>query len=365
MMKVVEYENLSKLNAPFFDEYEKVFSKVARKGWYVLGEEVQAFENEFSNFTGAKYCLGLANGLEALNLSLKAFEFDAGSEVIVPSNTYIATILSIVQNNLKPVLVEPDIKTYNIDPSKIEAAISSKTKAIMIVHLYGKACEMQPIIDLCEKYNLKLIEDCAQAHGAKYQGKQVGTFGDFGAFSFYPTKNLGALGDAGAITCRDEEHYLKIKALRNYGSHKKYYNQYVGTNSRLDEIQAAFLRIKLRKLNDINLHKRMLSKIYHEKLTDKVIKPIVQEGYYDVFHIYNLRTDNRDELKKYLEKNGVMTEIHYPVSPHKQVAMRGIINTDCPISDKIHQTTLSLPISYFHSEEDINLVCNLINGFYD
>ncbi len=365
MMKVVEYENLSKLNAPFFDEYEKVFSKVARKGWYVLGEEVQAFENEFSSFTGAKYCLGLANGLEALNLSLKAFEFDAGSEVIVPSNTYIATILSIVQNNLKPVLVEPDIKTYNIDPSKIEAAISSKTKAIMIVHLYGKACEMQPILDLCEKYNLKLIEDCAQAHGAKYQGKQVGTFGDFGAFSFYPTKNLGALGDAGAITCRDEELYIKIKALRNYGSHKKYYKQYVGTNSRLDEIQAAFLRIKLRKLNDINLHKRMLSKIYHEKLTEKVVKPIVQEGYYDVFHIYNLRTDNRDDLKKYLEKNGVMTEIHYPVSPHKQVAMRGIINTDCPISDKIHQTTLSLPISYFHSEEDINLVCNLINGFYD
>lgn len=363
-MKSVEYENLSKLNAPFFDEYESVFSKVARKGWYVLGEEVKAFEDEFTSFTDAQFCLGLANGLDALSLSLKAFEFEPGSEVIVPSNTYIATILSIVQNNLKPVLVEPEIKSYNIDPTKIEEAITSKTKAIMIVHLYGKSCEMDPILEICKKYNLKLIEDCAQAHGAKYKGKQVGTFGDFGAFSFYPTKNLGALGDAGAITCQSEELYTKMKALRNYGSHQKYYNQYVGINSRLDEVQAAFLRIKLRKLNDINNHKRMLAGIYQEKLTNKVIKPIFSSNFYDVFHIFNIRTEKRDDLKKFLEDYGVKTEIHYPVSPNRQVAMKAILDIDCPISEEIHRTTLSLPISYFHSVKDINYVCEVINDFY-
>jgi len=362
-MKIVEYENLAKLNKPFFEEYESVFSKVARKGWYVLGEEVKSFEDEFASFTESKYCLGLANGLDALSLALKAFDFEAGSEVIVPSNTYIATILSIVQNNLKPVLVEPDIKTYNIDPTKIEAAITSNTKAIMIVHLYGKACDMNPILEICNKYKLKLIEDCAQAHGAKYKDKQIGTFGDFGAFSFYPTKNLGALGDAGAIACQNEELYTKMKALRNYGSHQKYYNQYVGTNSRLDEVQAAFLRIKLRKLNDINNHKRMLAGIYQERITSEVIKPIISDDFYDVFHIYNIRTDKRDELKKHMEENGVKTEIHYPVSPNKQVAMKGILDVECPISEEIHKTTLSLPISYFHTVDDVKYVCEVINSF--
>lgn len=363
-MKTVEYENLSKLNEPFFEEYESVFSKVARKGWYVLGEEVKAFEDEFASFSESRYCLGVANGLDALKLALKAFDFVAGSEVIVPSNTYIATILSIVQNNLKPVLVEPEIRTYNIDPAKIEAAITSKTKAIMIVHLYGKACDMNPILEICNKYKLKLIEDCAQAHGAKYKGKQIGTFGDFGAFSFYPTKNLGALGDAGAATCQNEELYTKMKALRNYGSHQKYYNQYIGTNSRLDEVQAAFLRIKLRKLNDINNHKRMLAGIYQERLSSKLIKPIISDNFYDVFHIYNIRTDKRDELKKHMEENGIKTEIHYPVSPNKQVAMKGILDVESPISEEIHKTTLSLPISYFHTVDDVRYVCEVINGFY-
>lgn len=361
---MIEYENLSKLNASFFDEYEKTFSRLARKGWYVLGEEVNSFENEFKSFVGSPNCLGVANGLDALMLALRSFDFEAGSEVIVPSNTYIATILSILQNNLKPVLVEPDIDTYNIDPKKIEEKITSKTKAIMVVHLYGKACEMDSIMSICKKYNLKLIEDCAQAHGAKFKGQQIGTFGDFGAFSFYPTKNLGALGDAGALTCSDESLYKKVKALRNYGSDKKYYNTYIGYNSRLDEIQAGFLRIKLRKLQEINDHKRKLAKLYHEHISDKFIKPVWSNDYYDVFHIYNIRTDKRDELKVALTENRIGTEIHYPVSPNKQLAMKGILdNVDCPISEEIHRTTLSLPISYFHTEEDVLKVCEMINKF--
>jgi dTDP-4-amino-4,6-dideoxygalactose transaminase len=323
---MIEYENLSKLNAPFFDEYEKSFSKITRKGWYVLGEEVSSFENEFKSFVGSPFCLGVANGLDALMLSLRAFDFEAGSEVIVPSNTYIATILSILQNNLKPVLVEPDIHTYNIDPKKIEEKITSKTKAIMVVHLYGKACEMDSIVSLCKKYNLKLVEDCAQAHGAKFKGQSIGTFGDFGAFSFYPTKNLGALGDAGAVTCNDELLYKKVKALRNYGSDKKYFNTYIGYNSRLDEIQASFLRIKLAKLNDINNHKRKLASLYHEHISDKFIKPELHPDYFDVFHIYNIRCEKRDELKEYLVKNEIGTEIHYPVSPNRQLAMKGILD---------------------------------------
>lgn len=361
---MIEYENLSKLNTTFFEEYESAFSKMARKGWYVLGDEVASFESEFKKFVGSPFCLGVANGLDALMLSLRAFDFEPGSEVIVPSNTYIATILSILQNNLKPVLVEPDIQTYNIDPKKIEEKITPKTKAIMVVHLYGKSCEMDSITSICKKHNLRLIEDCAQAHGAKFKGKQIGTFGDFGAFSFYPTKNLGALGDAGAITCNDELLNKKMKALRNYGSDKKYYNTYIGYNSRLDEIQAGFLRIKLVKLNDINDHKRKLASIYHQQISDRFIKPQLHNDYYDVFHIYNIRCDKRDELKEYLVRNGVGTEIHYPLSPNKQLAMKGILDkVECPISEEIHRTTLSLPISYFHTEEDVIKVCELVNKF--
>lgn len=364
-MKKIEYENLSKLNQVFFDDFEKIFSQVLRAGWYVLGEQVSLFEKEFANYLNTKHCLGVANGLDALTLSLKVCNFEKGSEVIVPSNTYIATILSILQNDLKPILAEPDIRTYNIDPKNIEKLITSKTKAIMIVHLYGKSCDMDPILKICDKYNLKLIEDCAQAHGATYKGKHVGTFGDFGAFSFYPTKNLGALGDAGAIVCRDEELFMKIKALRNYGSNKKYYNDFVGVNSRLDEVQAAFLRIKLRKLNEINEHKRKLAAIYNEKLTNLVIKPVIENNFYDVFHIYNIRLKARDELRNYLDHLGVKTEIHYPVSPNKQLAMKDILYGNNPISEEIHGTTISLPISFYHTEEDVEYVCEKINSYVE
>lgn len=360
----IDYENLQKLNAPFFEEYTKTFQEVLNSGWYILGKHVQQFEQEFAAYNNAKHTIGVASGLDAITLSLAAFNFEKGSEVIVPSNTYIATILSVLQNNLTPVLVEPDMATYNIDPKKIEAAITSKTKAILVVHLYGKSCEMQPILELCKKHNLKLIEDCAQAHGATYKGQKAGTFGDFGAFSFYPTKNLGALGDAGAVVCNDDELDKKIRRLRNYGSDIKYYNEVVGYNSRLDEMQAAFLSVKLKSLDKINEHKRNLAAIYLENLKGDFIKPQVHPDYFDVYHIFNIRHEKRDELKNYLLEHNIKTEIHYPISPSRQNALKGLLNNyDFPISEKIHQTTLSLPISYFHTTDDVNRVVEVMNKF--
>lgn len=359
---MIEYENLGRANSPFFKEYFKALKKAIKGGWYILGNEVSSFEKEFASYIGTSQCVGVASGLDALILAIDALELPKNSEIIVPSNTYIATIISIIRCGHIPILVEPDIRTYNIDPLKIEEKITSRTKAIIVVHLYGKACEMDPILHICNKYNLRLIEDCAQAHGAMYKNKKVGTFG-IGCFSFYPTKNLGALGDAGAITTNDEILANKLRALRNYGSFKKYYNEYVGYNSRLDELQASLLRIKLRDLDKINNHKRKLAKIYHENLSDKFIKPLVHPDFFDVYHIYNIRHPERDKLKDYLLKNGVRTEIHYPCPPHKQKAMESYLTGDYPISSEIHETTLSLPISYFHKEKDILTVCKILNKF--
>ena len=296
---------------------------------------------------------------------MKAFDFPAGSEVIVPSNTYIATILAIVNANLKPVLVEPEITTYNIDVSKIENSITSKTKAIMPVHLYGRMANMPAIIKIAKKYNLKIVEDAAQAHNASINEKKVGSWGDFTAFSFYPTKNLGALGDAGAITTDNEELYNKVKALRNYGSNVKYHNEYIGENSRLSELQASFLRIKLRKLEEITCHKEKLADVYYSRLNDTdFILPAKLSGFRHVYHIFNIRSKRRDELKSFLLENGVKTEIHYPVAPNKQVAMKGILDCfETPIAEEIHNTTLSLPISYFHTEQDIEQVCDVLRKF--
>ena len=361
---MIEYENLGKLNAPFFDAYEQSFSDTLRGGWYVLGQNVQNFEFQFASYTGAKHCVGLASGLDALILGLRAFDFDPGSEVIVPSNTYIATILAIMQVGLTPVLVEPDIHTYNINTSKIEEKITSKTKAIMVVHLYGKSCEMDRVQAICKQYELRLLEDCAQAHGATFKGQQVGTFGDFGCFSFYPTKNLGAIGDAGAITTNDEELSNTVKMLRNYGSKVKYVNEVVGYNSRLDEIQAGFLSVKLQKLDDINNHKIKLAKLYQQGINNSFVKPIIQDGYKDVFHIYCIRHPKRDELKSYLLENEIRTEIHYPIPPHKQGALAGLFeNQEFAIASEIHATTLSLPISYFHTEQDVLRIIEVINKF--
>ena len=357
---MIEYENLKKVNEKLFDKYQDSFDEFIKSGWYILGTQVSKFEEEFALFCNTKYSIGVASGLDALILAIDAFDFPKKSEIIVPSNTYIATILAIVRNGFKPVLVEPDMKTYNIDPNKIEEKITSKTKAILVVHLYGKACKMDKITDIAKKYNLKTIEDCAQAHGAKFKGQKVGSFG-VGCFSFYPTKNLGALGDGGAITCDDENYMKKIKSLRNYGSSKKYYNDDLGYNSRLDEIQAGFLSIKLKILDDITNHKRELAKIYLENLDDGFIKPIKDEDYFVVYHIFNIRHNKRDELKEYLLSNSIKTEIHYPLTPNKQKSMKELVEGDYPISEEIHNTTLSLPISYFHTIDDILKICNILN----
>ncbi|RAJ73481.1 dTDP-4-amino-4,6-dideoxygalactose transaminase [Chitinophaga dinghuensis] len=360
---MIDYENLGLLNKPFFEELKAAFNETLESGWYILGNKVKEFEEAYAAYHGSKHCIGLANGLDALTLALRAFNFEPGDEVIVPSNTYIATILSIAQCNLKPVLVEPDIHTYNIDASKIEAAITPRTRAIMVVHLYGKSCEMDKIVAIKEKYNLKLIEDCAQSHAASFKGQLTGTFGEYGAFSFYPTKNLGALGDAGAILCNDDTLAVAMRRLRNYGSDIKYHNEVVGVNSRLDEIQAAFLLIKFKYLQQITDHKRKLAAIYHEGLKSDFIKPVVHPDYFDVYHIYNIRHERRDALKQYLLENGVKTDIHYPIPPHQQKAMKGIITGEYPISEEIHRTTLSLPCSYCHTTADIEKVVEVINKF--
>jgi dTDP-4-amino-4,6-dideoxygalactose transaminase len=360
----IKYEDLYTSNLKFLEEFKNEFSDVLESGKFILGKNVSNFEKEFANYCNSKYCVGVGSGLDALYIALKILNISVGSEVIVPSNTYIATILSVINNGLNPVLVEPDIGTYNIDPEKITEKISSKTKAIIVVHLYGKCCEMDKIIDIAGNFNLKIIEDCAQAHGAALDGKKTGTFGDFGAFSFYPTKNLGALGDAGAITTDSVEYYEKSKVIRNYGSKTKYKNDLVGLNSRLDEVQAAFLRVKLKSLDNINEHKRKLAEIYFKNLSDYFVKPVVDSRYYDVYHIYNIRTIRRDDLKAFLLKNGICTDIHYPIPPNMQAAMKGIIDKQrTPIAQEIHDTTLSLPVSFGHTEEQILQICEVMNRF--
>jgi len=359
----IPYENLEKLNRPFVEQYKAGFESFLNSGWYILGESVNRFEKNFSAYCETTHFSGLASGLDALHIALKVFDFKPGSEVIVPANTYIATILAIVNNGLKPVLVEPDIRTYNIDVSKIESAITPKTVAIMPVHLYGKCCDMESILQIARLHNLKVIEDSAQAHGAKFKGKMAGTFGEFGAFSFYPTKNLGALGDAGGLSTNDSELDAQVRMIRNYGSAKKYFNEVSGVNSRLDEIQAVFLDIKLKVLDEINAHKRTLAGLYFSKLSGDFILPVVEPDYFDVYHIFNIRSPKRDALREYLLAHGVKTEIHYPLPPHQQQAMRGWIDGNFPISEEIHQTTLSLPISYCHTPVDIEYVIEVLNRF--
>ncbi|MEO6522693.1 MAG: DegT/DnrJ/EryC1/StrS family aminotransferase [Mucilaginibacter sp.] len=361
---MIPYEDLKQLNAPFEDQFRAKFNSVLANGYYILGREVEAFEKAFAQYNAVPYCVGVSNGLDALILSLKALNLPGGSEVIVPANTFIATILAVMQCNLVPVMVEPDIKTYNIDPSKLETAITSKTKAIIVVHLYGKCCDMDPIINITKKHKLYLLEDSAQAHGATYKGKQAGTFGDFGTFSFYPTKNLGALGDAGGILCKDPTYNTRLQHLRNYGSDKKYYNEVVGFNNRLDEMQAAFLNVKLPYLDAISAHKNKLANLYLNNLNNNFILPDKHPDFYDVYHIFNIRHPRRDELKNYLEKQGIGTGIHYPVAPHQQNALKHLfVGQQFPISEEIHNTTLSLPCSYFHTEADVLTTINALNQF--
>ncbi|WP_061249403.1 DegT/DnrJ/EryC1/StrS family aminotransferase [Leptospira alstonii] len=361
---MIEYENLRLANAPYFEEYKTRLLKVIESGWYVLGQEVSNFENQFTQYNGNRHCIGVGNGLDALILSLKALNLEEGSEIIVPSNTYIASILAILHAGLKPILVEPDIKTYNIDPKRIEEKINARTRGILVVHLYGKPCEMDSILTIKERNNLFLIEDCAQAHGSLYKGRKTGTFGEMSGFSFYPTKNLGAIGDAGAVVTDNDQYAEAIKKLRNYGSSIKYKNDLPGYNSRLDELQAAILSIKIKYLDTMNEHKRTLARIYLENLKEDFIKPFVTKDTYDVYHIFNIRHTKRDVLREYLLKSGVKTEIHYPIPPHRQVAMRGVFEeVEFPISEEIHKTTLSLPISSFHTADEIHKVVEIMNEF--
>ena len=360
---MIEYENLGKVNAPMVAELRERFDIVLESGWFVLGREVGAFEAEFAEYCGVRHCVGVANGLDALHLALRAFDFPAGSEVIVPANTYIATILAIVQAGCVPVLVEPDRATSNIDPSLIERAVTARTRAVMVVHLYGGMCDMDPICATCTRLDLRLIEDCAQAHGAAYKGRRAGSFGDFGAFSFYPTKNLGCLGDGGALTTNDADLAGRIAVLRNYGSRVKYHNEVLGYNSRLDELQAAFLRVKLRRLEVINEKKRLLAAIYRDEIGSGFLLPGELPDSRHVYHIFNVRHRERDRLRDHLLAKHIRTEIHYPVSPVHQPAMRGILAGSYPITDEMHATTLSLPISSFHTPDDIRSVARVLNAF--
>jgi dTDP-4-amino-4,6-dideoxygalactose transaminase len=361
---MIPYEDLKRLNEPFENDIKARFNAVLEKGHYILGPQLELFEQEFAAYHSAKYCIGVSNGLDAIILALRALHLPPGSEVIVPSNTYIATILAVIACDLKPVLVEPDIHTYVIDPGKIEAAITSKTKALLIVHLYGKVCDMDRIMAIKQKHNLYLIEDCAQAHGATYKNKLAGTFGEMGAFSFYPTKNLGALGDAGGIICNDEKHKNTLMQLRNYGSDRKYYNDVVGYNNRLDEMQAAFLSVKLKHLDEMNRHRNKLADLYHANLSSKYILPAKSKDNYDVYHIFNIRFEKRDELQQHLLKKGIGTVIHYPVPPHRQKALMEMYKGEnYPIADEIHNTTLSIPCSFCHTENEIMEVIDVLNNY--
>lgn len=361
---MIKFLDLHKINQRFKSEIDLAISEVLESGWYLLGEKNKAFEENFAKYCETKFSIGCANGLDALHLAIRAYDFPKDSEIIVPANTYIASILAISNCGLKPILVEPNLETYNIDVDLIEAKITEKTKAIVVVHLYGQAVEMEKIWELAKKYNLKIIEDSAQAHGAIYQGKKVGNLGDIGCFSFYPGKNLGALGDGGSITTNDEEVAIKIRAIANYGSLIKYENIYKGLNSRLDEIQAAILDLKLQFLDADNQQRREIAKIYRENIKNEKIvlpKPYKEESH--VWHLFVIRTKDRDKLQEYLKIKGIQTLIHYPIPPHKQNAYKEWNNLSFPITEQIHREVLSLPISPVMSKEEAFCVVQALNEF--
>lgn len=361
---MIKFLDLHKINERFRNEIDERITQVLDSGWYILGEQVRVFEKNFANFCGVKHCIGCANGLDALNLIIKGFGFTDGDEIIVPANTYIASILAISQNGCKPILVEPDINTYNINPDLIEQKITDKTKAIMVVHLYGQAVEMEKIWDIANRYNLKIIEDSAQSHGAMYKGKRAGNLGDASGFSFYPGKNLGCLGDGGCVTTNDDELAYRISAIANYGSDYKYHHIFKGTNSRLDEIQAAVLDIKLKHLDEDNDRRREIAKFYRENIKNpNIILPQLKEEENHVWHIFAVRINDRDRLKKYLEGNGIETNIHYPTAPHKQECYKELEHLSFPVSEKIHKEILSLPISPVLTNEEVTKIVKVINDY--
>jgi dTDP-4-amino-4,6-dideoxygalactose transaminase len=375
---MIQFLDLKKINEPYETAFQEKLKAVLEKGWYILGKEVNAFETNFANFCGAKYCIGVGNGFDALVLIFKAYiqlgKLQKGDEVIVPANTYIASILSILEADLIPVLVEPKLETYNLNPDLIQEKITSKTKAILAVHLYGQLAEMDAINEIAIQNNLLVIEDAAQAHGANSDFGKSGNVSNAAAFSFYPGKNLGALGDAGAVTTNDDALAKVIQSLRNYGSEKKYQNDYIGVNSRLDELQAAFLNVKLPNLDEENnarkaIAKRYLSEIKNNKIALPTVSlrvPIAigtKQSDNHVFHLFVIRTDNRGELQQYLLDNGIQTMIHYPIPPHKQKALKDWNNLSFPITEKIHSEVLSLPMSPVLTVEEVDFVIETLNNY--
>ncbi len=356
------------INAAHKTEILAAVERVVDSGWYILGKEVDQFEKEFAVYCGAKHCIGVANGLDALILILRGYielgVMSPGDEVLVPANTYIASILAISKPDLVPILVEPKLDTYNLDPGQIAKKITRKTKAILPVHLYGRAADMDEINALARQHGLKVIEDAAQAHGAIYKGKKTGSLGDAAGFSFYPGKNLGALGDGGAITTHDDDLAQVVRALRNYGSHKKYYNLYKGLNSRLDEIQAAILSVKLRYLDTETKRRAEIAHLYGLTIKNTLVtlpSPPTQGSH--AWHLYVVRTPERDRFQKYLEGRGVQTVIHYPVAPHKQDAYREWHDLSFPITEKIHREVISLPISPVMTDEQMGIVSRALNEY--
>ena len=390
---MIKFLDLHKINERFRKEIDNAIKDVIDSGWYLLGKKDEQFEKEFAEYCGVKHCIGCANGLDALKLIIKGYGFGSGDEIIAPANTYIASILAISDNGCIPILVEPDINTYNINPDLIEEKITPKTKAILVVHLYGQAVQMEKIWALAKKYNLKIIEDSAQGHGACISAHpysdfvgtspasgadavsdsahrevsnvlRTGALGDASGFSFYPGKNLGCLGDGGCVTTNDDELAEKIRALRNYGSHIKYHNLYQGTNSRLDEIQAAVLSVKLPYLDKDNERRREISKYYRDNIKNsKIILPKTYDEKSHVWHVFAVRTAKRDELQEYLKQHDIQTLIHYPIPPHKQPAYKEWNNLSFPITEEIHNTILSLPISPVMTDEEVKKVVEVLNAF--
>lgn len=364
---MIPFLDLKNINAHYRDELIEACTRVIDSGWYITGNELTQFEKNFAKYCGTKHTIGVANGLEALILTLRAWKelgkLKAGDEVIVPSNTYIASILAISTNDLVPVLVEPDLTTYNLCPTKTKAAITDKTRAILPVHLYGQLADMPALMDIAKQSNLLVLEDSAQSHGAHIDGRKAGNWGDAGAFSFYPGKNLGALGDAGAVTTNDDELANTLRALRNYGSHKKYENLFQGVNSRLDEIQAAMLNVKLPYLDNETEHRRKVANVYLEGINNANIVLPNQAGESHVWHVFVIRCKQRDALQVYLAEQGIQTLIHYPIPPHKQQAYKEWNNLSYPISEQIHQEVLSLPMGPTLSMQNVDKIIDAVNKF--
>lgn len=365
---MIKFLDLQKINAQYHDEFQQKLKLVLDNGWFILGNEVEAFEKSFASYCGRKYCIGVGNGLDAMALIFKAYiqlgVLSKGDEIIVPANTYIASILAILQADLVPILVEPNAKTFNLDPNRIEEKITAKTKGILAVHLYGQLADMDAISVLAEKHNLVVVEDAAQSHGARSQNSVNYLQSTTQAYSFYPGKNLGALGDAGAVVTNDEQLAKILFSLRNYGSEKKYHNEFIGVNSRLDELQAAFLNVKLPYLNAENERRKAIAKRYLSEIkNNKIQLPFWDLSDNHVFHLFVIQTSDRNDLKRYLEENGIETLIHYPIPPHQQKALAQWNHLSFPITEKIHNEVLSLPMSPILTDEEVELVIHTLNHY--